>query len=257
MSHELVNAWTAVNEAPYILEGDKPCLNSDNSICVDENELLESPEFLNNSHKFFLNLIPIPYAGRIFDGSVFILMLNPGLIYLDIYAEEHSFEYKSALQTQLNGRCPNPYLDPRFYWTGGFTYWTGKLRDHIRELGQQFGKSPREALDLMASEVVFLELVPYHSREFRLGQGTMRRLESVKLIQRFLKDRVLPRAARNECTVVIPRGARMWDVDDAENVTVYAAGQSRGAHMGINTAGGKAIWERLQTAARTRWTGTV
>ena len=257
MSHRLLDAWKSVahSRAPFILKGDGAALGSEGILwnSLDESAFLDSDQFLRKSDQFFMGLVPQPYLGRVLNASVYILMLNPGFSSLDLYAESNEKAFKSALLEQLDGTRPNLYMDPRFHWTGGFQYWTGKLSRHVDKLGEIFARKPSNVLSFIADEVAILELVPYHSARCPLSPGSMRRLESVRLMREFFAEYVLPRCANDECSVVVSRGAGVWKASPAKNVLVYSPQQARAAHFGLQSEGGRVILNRLVRSAEAYW----
>lgn len=137
------------------------------------------------------NAIPVPFAGDLRNGTIFLLMANPGP------AEQEEGDFRTALVNNLrqamgeDGAPVNPYpffyLDPRFEQTDGFEYWDKRrgLGNLIEGLAGLWGVNQQEARCRLSKHFVVLQAVPYHSDKMP-GRPTERRLpESSLLIRSF------------------------------------------------------------------------
>ena len=174
-----------------------------------------------------------------------ILSLNPGLNPIDYYAEVHCPEYRQALLANLRNErtsdeFPNLFLDPAFSFHSGFKYWHGKLSALIDDVKKREGESRRVVLSRFARSVAMLELLPYHSEQFRVPAGLMNRLKSVELARMFAKDILIPAARKSEKLIIVARGS-FWEIRKEKSVIVYRGSEARGFSLTPNSPGGKAI----------------
>lgn len=257
MNSELIDRWRAypLEAPPYLLPGDEALLASDRWAHPYRSfaEFIQSPAFGVNDKQLHLGLLPIPFLGDLLHASVYILLLNPGFAPDDYYAEEHSPEYRRALIRNLrqeHGDAAYPFisLDPRFSWHAGFTYWHGRLGGIASELARKRDLSHQAALSELARATCALELLPYHSASFGLPDGLLDRLASVRLIQQFVHDVLVPRARVGKALLIVTRSAKQWRLSESENIVVYQRSETRGAYLGPNTRGGAAICRHLGLA---------
>ena len=156
----------------------------------------------------------MPWIGGLRRARVFLLSLNPGLGAHDYFGEHRVAEYRKALEANLAQDGPGsfPFLDPMHAWHGGANYWKRRLTPIVAAIG-----GPRaKAMSLCAQSVAVLELVPYHSESFGLGDAQLDRLESVRLIRDFVHSGLLARQARGECLVIALRSANRWKIPGVE-----------------------------------------
>lgn len=253
--HDLINHWRAcpLAEPPYLLPGDEALLDSD---CVHPFHSLEeyvaSSSFgVSDDHVYHLGLLPKPFVGSLERASIFILMLNPGFMPIDYLAEHHIGEFRSAAignlrQEPMDHAFPFFSLNPRFSWHSGFTYWHRRLAEIARELSGCRRISYRAALSELAQTVCGVELVPYHSAYFGLPRPILRRLASVQLVVDFVHNVLVPRAVAGDAVIIAARSARYWKLPPRrKNIVVYERGETRGAHLSLNSRGGRAIAKHL------------
>jgi hypothetical protein len=250
----LISAWrnVASEKAPYILKGDEfpiKKLESKKRIHSFNNyeEFINNPEFGNiDSKGLHLNLVPVPYAGSLRDASIYILLLNPGFMPLDYYAESNSEEYRSRLWANLRQEVddlefPNLFLDPKFIWTGGGQYWTRKLNDIIKWISSEFSKSYTKALRCLSQDICFLQYLPYNSQYNGLSDKLLTEFRSSQLIRNFVREDLLPRAESGKASVVVTRKTKLWGLNKSDKIVVYKGSESRGASLSINSRGGQLI----------------
>lgn len=199
-----------------------------------------------------LSLAPLPFCGNIRSPKVVVLMLNPGLSYVDYFAELSHPDFKNVLDKNIRGeyldseQFPFFWLNPNFCWHSGFKYWEEKLRNVIRKIADQlFVGSYFRALEFVSKHLALLELVPYHSTKFS-SHTLIDQLESAKQARKFLHSYLIPRALAGETTIIATRQVKVWDLpENNQNIITYDAFQARGANLGPDTAGGKAILAKL------------
>lgn len=242
---DLTAAWTALNtrRPPYVLPGDEGIKQRGRVSSFAE--LSASENLLRPGPRFQLSLLPVPYTGNIYTASVYILMLNPGFSPLDLFAEETSMKYRQALVESMNGKRPNYSFEPALGWTGGFAYWTSKLWGIIETVQRERGGSLQDALAVMAKKVAVLQLVPYHSAEFRLSPKAVARLRSVQLIRQFVQGYLYERVCRGECQVIVARQIREWGLPEHPDIVQFSSSEARGAHFTAKKRAGQALLKGL------------
>lgn len=251
---ELVEAWRSVEgRAPYILPGDQSVLAAKEGLTVLHNSFAEycaDPRFGLDDTRLHTGLVPIPYMGSLAHAKIFLLMLNPGLHPVDYFSEERFSDYRNRLIDNLHQRKVSsfPFLDPELCWHSGGQYWLGKFHDLALSLSASAG-SFTAALDVLARNVACLELVPYHSPRFGIRDALIGQLASVKLIQRFVREDLRPRALRGEILLIVTRQTARWGLEPSANVVLYNNSQAHGGHISSATPGGGAILRFLNSNA--------
>jgi hypothetical protein len=174
--------------------------------------------------------------------------LNPGVGPHDYFAEYMVPAFREAKISILRqpSRLQFTDLDPAFSWHGGFRYWHRRLTDLISDFRERNHLEYGEARWFFATQIAFVELVPYHSAHFMLPTKFLKQLHSVKLAQQFVHDVLVPRAKRNECIVIVTRSSKHWGLARSRNVLLYDGPETRSAHLSPNSRGGKAILAFLQ-----------
>jgi hypothetical protein len=213
---------------------------------ISSSEFAMTDQVVKPNEKFYFNLIPQPFAGKLLTAKVYILLLNPGLGNLDLFAEEQSPEYRNKLVKSLRGNCPHLYFDPSLHWTGGFQWFTRKFKTLIKEVQKDKSWSMQQTLSFFAEHVATIELVPYHSAHFSLNQKVIDQLQSVNLVREFVCNELVKRAKAGDCTIIVSRKAREWGIKASKNIVVYTAMEARGAHLSAKTRGGEAILKQLK-----------
>lgn len=197
-----------------------------------------------------LGLLPVPYAGDLAAADIVVLLLNPGLSHGTFFAESEMPLFREHLVASLRQRWegidhPFPYLDPQFAWHDGFAWWERRLRGVLRMLATaRFDRSYPAALRALSQRIALVQRLPYHSGVFR-PVPSLQSLPSVQAAHRMVQEWLLPEARAGRKTLIVARQAAAWGLAPEDNVVVYAGGETRGASLGVNTSGGRAILARL------------
>ncbi len=213
-------------------------------------EYVSSPVFgIRDDTSLHVGLLPMPYVGNLQDATVYILMLNPGLAPGDYFAEYEVRQFREAHIRNLRqeftaGDSPFLFLDPRFAWHPGFTYWHSKFASIAQALAARKRITHAEALKHIAGCVASLELIPYHSKNFGAGP-LLKHLPSARMMRNYVHEVLVPRAESNEITVIATRGVRNWGLTPSANILLYEGSETRSAHLTLGSRGGKRIAERL------------
>lgn len=212
------------------------------------------------SERLRLGLLPMPHAGDLGRADIVVLLLNPGVSHGTFYGESEVPAFRASLVASLRQDwsaldretrdAPFPYLDPRFAWEAGFAWWERRLRGVLLRLAQErCGGSYPEALRTLSRRFAVVQRVPYHSG-VSPPRSLMDRLDSVNEARRLVQDWLLPEVSAGSRTVIVVRQAASWGLPPDENVVVYEGGETRGAALGPDTRGGRAILARLGLACR-------
>ena len=196
-----------------------------------------------------LGLLPVPYTGNLATASVFILLLNPGLMSLNYYVEEKREVRKALIRDihqKIKGRYPFPYLNPQFAWYPGGNYWLRRFDGHVRLIMKKTNMDYSEALAYLSQSVCVLQLVPYHSKGFGLSRKIINGLASSQAIRRFVEAVILPQAQRGKVLLIAARRATDWGINQkAKNIVVYEGSERRAGFISPETRGGKKLIEFL------------
>ena len=196
----------------------------------------EDSFYLDENGPFELGLLPQPWVGDLVNAKVFVLLLNPGLSGKEIEIEKENVKFRQALKTNLLGKSPNLFLDGDFHNHPG-RLW---METHLKGVA---------SLEVLRRYVALLELVPYHSKDFR-AYSLADRLPTCEDMRNFVHLNLAPRARAGELTLIVQRAAKQWGfspADECENIIVYQGGECRGGYMTANTRGGQAIKRQLAT----------
>lgn len=187
-----------------------------------------------NSKQLQLTLLPQPFFGDLANARVVILLLNPGLHAADFQLLEKHPDFQEHLFGVIRQTTKaNPYLDPRWAWTSGFSWWEGKLRDVAKIIAdRKFAGRYGSALELLSRELVSLELVPYHSSSFGAPNNLPSAIAARNTAHRLAEDQ--------ERTLIVTRRVRDWGLPQQANIVSYDPGQARGASLSANSTGGQA-----------------
>lgn len=205
---------------------------------------------VRKSSKLHVSLLPQPYSGNLATAKVVILLLNPGLGLGDYYAEYRHQRFRKKLIANLHQKLsksnfPFLWLDPENCWHPGHSWWDRKLRDVVAAIANEYDKSYYDTLSYVSKRIAAIELAPYHSLNFGTG-ALARRFRSVRLIKRFAHDVLRPKALAGRCRIVATRQVREWGLTGPRSkIVLYSKGMARGASLGPNTKGGKAILAAL------------
>jgi hypothetical protein len=214
-------------------------------------EFIESQDFgRKNDKRFHLGLYPVPFSGNIASADVFILMLNPGFIYLDYFAQESSRNFRKHSLDKLRftmpkGPFPLHSMNPEFAWMSGSEYWRGKFDSIVRLMMERRAKTYTDALSILAKRIAILQLYPYHSTSFHLPRSVASQLKSPKLMIDFVQQVLLPEARSGQLLLIVARKARRWGLKQSKNIVVYTGSEARSASFSKRSRGGKAITRHL------------
>jgi hypothetical protein len=254
---ELIEFWRRwdMAQAPYVHPDDWPILQAGDGRHIHRRSLnfeqfVASDRFGDfEDARFHLSLLPAPFAGDLRSADILVFLLNPGFSFSDYYAEFRIEGCKARLQRMIGQdfdgiEFPFIWLDPEYCWHPGFNWWERKLREVIREVAKrQFGGRYLNALRSISRRLACIELVPYHAPTFK-AHRLIDRLASTTAARAFAA-RAVESAPSGEKTIIVTRQAAQWGITQTlPHVVVYAGGLTRGASMGINTAGGRAILGR-------------
>ena len=255
---DLLREWARWkrNSPPFVLKGDRTVFdtagNSRATITIPRwRDYYEAPDFCApKDHRLHLGLLPQPFFGDLRRASIYVLLLNPGLGPHDYYGEYAVPAFRKALLANLRqdfrrGSVPFLFLDPQFSWHGGFAWWHGKLAGVISSLATTWSVPFAAARFRIAHELACIELVPYHSSNFRDAGDWIARLKSVALARAFVHDVVVPRVRRGRAIIIVTRQVKIWDLPKHPRIVCYSNQEARAAHLSPESQGGKAILNHL------------
>ncbi|MGZ2371716.1 hypothetical protein ACXR6G_18200 [Ancylomarina sp. YFZ004] len=157
--------------------------------------------------KFCKTLLPDPYIGSL-KANVLLLALNPGLSVEDYetHADENfRYLYKQNL-AQVKSEYPFYYLNPELDCPGS-KWWRGKLRWLLDKVDEK----------ILALNICCLQLMPYHSVQFKQPKHNLPTQEYTKEIVKSFIERNAP--------IVFMRSKTKWEelipeLKDYENTFV-------------------------------------
>jgi hypothetical protein len=253
MSNELVEFWKQyrLDGPPFVHPDDIDLLRANGRVvekdAPDYVSYIAGTRFANQEDEgLHLSLLPVPYIGNLQNSKIVILLLNPGFEHSDYWAESHMPEFRMRLEQNLYqsfGGIEYPffYLDPQFCWHSGFRWWERKLREVTRRIALgKFNGNYREALHDLSQRLACIELFPYHSASFK-DRYLIGKLPSTKMASSFVQNSILGDTDANRRIWIVTRKAREWGVKESDTVIVYTGGHTRGASLGPESEGGKAI----------------
>lgn len=214
----LITAWDSSHFAPgrrNILPGDASTIEALDAAVHHRSwrALISADNFgADVGSTFHIGLLPMPYLGNLRRARVFLCSLNPGLGPHDYFGEHHVPAYSNALLKNLrqDRDARFPFLDPAHAWHGGSAYWAPRLRGITEGVQKRLGIDPREAREICANHIAVLELVPYHSGNFKLNRRSIDSLESTNLIRNFVFSELLPRHLSKDCKLIVLRSRNLW-----------------------------------------------
>jgi hypothetical protein len=255
---ELLHKWAIWKGQgpPYILDADRPWILSEQSrrssvTRSSWREVINSKDFgIPGDTRLHLGLLPQPFFGDLRKATVFILLLNPGLGPDDYYGEYEIKGFRHALLDTIRQKFPKNslpflFLNPQYAWHGGFNWWHSKLAGVISKLSREWGIPFSEARSRLGRSIAGIELIPYHSANFRDSGHWIQHLPSVQLAKAYIDNIVMPRVERKEAIVIVTRQARVWNLPKKDGVVVYSASEARAAHLTPDSSGGRAIIKHL------------
>lgn len=261
MNNSLIEFWSEFSgkAAPFVHPRDLEVLQSrpdwsQQQESLDFNSYIKSQRFANRQDRsLHFSLYPCPYVGNLEAAKVVVLLLNPGFSASDYWAEYTDQPFRTRLEQNLRqplDRVDFPFwpLDPTFCWHGGFFWWEKKLGNVVEEISNRRpGKSYFEALKYVSSNLACVELIPYHSESFG-DHALLKTLRSAQAAISYGKSSLLPLAKSGKITLIVTRQAKGWELDnqqETDDLIIYRNGETRGASLGLNTRGGRAILRRL------------
>ena len=240
ITHNLVSAWQQCDLAspPYLFPADKPYFSKYKSkVFHSFDEYIVSTEFgLSSDTNLHVGLLPIPFIGNLEKATIFVLTLNPGLHPGDYHAEQYIPEFRNALirnlrqENNYNDKYPFISLNPHFAWHSGFDYWHKKFNRIIEALAKQSQITYQDAMSILAKQLACLELLPYHSKSFG-SSSLLKVLPSVKVMQDFVHEIVIPRAMNDEVLIIATRRVQNWDLPTRKNIITYKGSETRSAYL--------------------------
>jgi len=222
---ELTEFWHAVPEEPPYLPP------------ADAAELARKAISLER-HGVVPNLFPQPWVGPIKSARAFLLQLNPGFSGPEIEIEQSSWEFRAALRENLKGELPNFFLDHRFSSHPGRRW----VESHLRSVASK---------ERIARGIAQLEIFPYHCKNFVMPASVSRvllNLPSVKIMQKWVRDILLPAGRRDKIVVVVQRSSKIWGLaadQESKSIVVYRGAECQGGWITANTRGGQLIMRCL------------
>ncbi len=250
--HPLIQAWRKFDEEspPYVLAGDEVVLNTSYSVrCRSWKAYCSNPDFeAPDQGKFHIDLLPVPFAGRLDRATIFVLLLNPGFGPHDYFAEYEVPEFRQIRIANLRQgrRAAFDYLSPEFSWHGGFRYWHGRLSGLVSAFASETGLSYGRARKYFQSQIASIELVPYHSKRFAFPSRLASSLRSAQLAKAYVHDVLLPNARRKDCLVIATRAVGMWELPKSRNVVAYEGPETRSGHLSPGSRGGESMLNFLR-----------
>jgi len=219
---------------------------------------IKGKRFGKPDKQLHLSLIPVPFAGNLQRASIFILLMNPGLVPSDYYAEEDGNFRKACIsnlrQSNDNEEFPLFYLNPEFAWSGGFVWWEALLRPILKKIMEHASvPSYYSALAFLAKEIAVIELIPYHSVDGSALKGrgnAWKNLPSARQAREFVNG-----VCRSEESplVLVLRSQKLWSLDSHTNSKCMKSPATRLPTLNPklddeNGAAGRAILNKLGIA---------
>lgn len=220
----LARQWTKVasGEPPFFFPRDREVLKEHNVDCVmcgSYRQFTRSKYLLEDEDALFADLLPLPYIGDITRANIFLLQLNPGFGAHDYFGEREVPLVRSVLMRNLKQQLadtpyPFPWLNPAFSWHGGFGYWESRLWRFVKAIQREKNlKTYQAALSYLAKRLAVIELVPYHSRRWRIPPRVVDALPSAQAVVKFVTTEIVTRAKAGSALVITLRGQSYWGVD--------------------------------------------
>lgn len=183
---------------------------------------------------FQTQLHPVPWVGSIKHAKVFLCYLNPGYDALDDSYEQNRPDFVSVLRDNLLGEGPYFYLRNEFHDHPG-NAWARKA------LGKDILQSELE-------HICVLDLVPYHSAKGNKCKPLAAKLPSSRLMVRFVREAVFPRAVAGEVALIVVRQEHSWALPYSESphVVIYRRNECFGGYVTPVTRGGKLMRATLR-----------
>jgi len=262
MQLELVEFWKKFKpeSAPFVHPDDLETLKYNDCLpCGDEPEPFDLKSYLASSrfgepidNRFHLSLLPVPYVGNVAKADIVVLLLNPGFQHSSYWAETAVPGFRDRLRRNLDqvfNAEETPFFcrDPQYCWYEGFRWWEKKLRPVIAQIAQKdFGGRYREAMLHLSQRLACIELIPYQSSSFG-DHKLIKDLPSARLAREFVSRHLLGSPDQSSKTVIVTRQVKGWSLHGYKNTSdliIYEGSETRGASLGPNSRGGRAILSR-------------
>lgn len=167
--------------------------------------------------------IPVPYVGDIENAKVFYLTGNPGYMHGDYFHTQNSKDLVQDLKNNikqgesLDKEYPFMFLNPKYYFTGGYEYWIKKTRNIENALVKSYqGKDEIQkilkARQAIAKNFAVLELTGYPSAS--MNQSAINQLVSKEIIVNFVKKVLIPLVKDDKVIIICARSLKLWDLED-------------------------------------------
>ena len=137
--------------------------------CVSNITKTTHSDYFKTGHrdgKLHLNLLPVPYVGRLSSADIFLLMINPVVSQDDYETEQLSF-YRQLWQANLDQTCETNFAfsgDQRTSWSAYYRRKFGRFaKDSVRK-----GRSLESIYEDLGKRLAIIELVPYYSQNATL-----------------------------------------------------------------------------------------
>ena len=179
----------------------------------------------SNNKKLLTNLIPVPFAGDIFNAKLYILTLNPGFtpgVYIDEHEDTKYIELaKQNLRLELK-TFKSLHEDAKN--TEGYQYWShnGRIPKIAREVQRLLNTEYDESFKFTKDNLAVIESVAYHSTQFAQikNKDKLLSMSSSQLNKKFVHDYVMKRVRKNEAMVFVWRSANFWNITEEKNVII-------------------------------------
>jgi hypothetical protein len=240
MTHALITAWRHANltRRPCLLDGDRSALAIEEHHQHVSLETWLAADGLDHrgDTRLHLGLLPMPYLGPIETARVVFLLLNPGFEVSNLREEKFASVRdrfaRTIRQDFADEAYPFVFLDPALAWTGGFRWWSRRLRPLMDALTapEHWNCTLAQARRTLAQHVAALQLVPYHSEAFGLKDDVLQGMESVRLSTDFARNVLAKRAESGTTTVLVMRKIKAWELPAHARI-LHFPGAARGAHV--------------------------
>jgi len=174
------NPWHGLPVEPfYVLPKDKLCIDSH-----------------RHGEELRLDALPDPFVGGLDSAEVVFLAMNPGFEEADITV---SLKMPAFLEANYNNRN-DPYTSPFYYFsggfemTGGYVWWTKKLKTLL-----QAGVTEASLRD----KIMLIEYLPYHSINAK-------KIKNLKVPSQLFSFDLVREAMNANKTIVIMRSREFW-----------------------------------------------
>lgn len=210
MATTLANFWK--NPAYY---KDTKILQDEYTVLEKAGLLISEAEIKNNDGELKIHpMLPAePFMGDLDNAKVYIFMLNPraGTPYKAEYKNWQNTvlldKWQQNLNQQKNRQYPFYYLDPQLATTGGGKWWLlDKGLDKI--ISRLKTNKPNNTQAFVSQSICSIELCPYHSTSAKWNPKQKKAIYSLPSVLetiKFLRDYIIPRVIKKECSLLITR----------------------------------------------------